>query len=229
MAALAEHWDDVISRLDAAHAQQLRDLIAEVGGADHTGTVVQIAQLLVRGLPPEHPVRRALSKGYLFTSATADWLALREDLATAAGVAIAATRAPGPDNGQDDSSERVAGDIDAPEDILAEVTDRLMHAPALTEDEVRRRGANPADPSLIRLDRPDGDQQWPSFQFARDGGPVPVVQAVNTMLGAATDPLGVADWWLGANAWLDGRPCDLIGDIPDELLLRAARAVTEEV
>jgi hypothetical protein len=49
------------------------------------------------------------------------------------------------------------------------------------------------------------------------------------MLGAETDPLGVADWWLGVNPWLDGRPSDLIGDVPDEILLRAARAVTEEV
>ncbi|MGH3278213.1 MAG: hypothetical protein ACRDNW_03655, partial [Trebonia sp.] len=98
-----------------------------------------------------------------------------------------------------------------------------------TEDEVRLRGADPADPGLIRLDRPDGGQRWPSFQFTPGGGPVPVVRAVNTMLGADTDPLGVADWWLGVNAWLDGRPSDLIGDVPDEFLLRAARAVTEEV
>jgi hypothetical protein len=41
--------------------------------------------------------------------------------------------------------------------------------------------------------------------------------------------MGVADWWLGVNPWLDGRPSDLVGDVPDELLLRAARAVTEEV
>ena len=227
MAALAEHWDDVISRLDAARGQELRSLIAELGGDGHTGAVIQVAQLLVRELPPDHPVRRALSKGYLYASAQPNWPALRRDL-LAAGEAARAVAA-GPGDGPRDAPGESGGDDETPEDILAEVTGRLLSAPALTEEEVRRRGADPADPGLIRLDRPDGGQQWPRFQFAADGGPPPVVRIVNTMLGADTDPLGVADWWLGANAWLDGRPGDLIGEVPDELLLRAARAVAEEV
>src|SRR5450756_2466665 len=228
MASLTEHWDDVISRLDAARGQELRNLIAEVGGAGHTGAVIRITQLLVGELPPDHPVRRALAKGYLYASGQADWPAVRQDLLAPAGAVLAGTTAAGPGNGQD-SPGPVADDDETPEGILAEVTDRLLRAPALTEEEVRLRGADPGDPGLIRLDRPDGGQQWPSFQFTRDGGPVRVVRIVNTMLGAETDPLGVADWWLGANPWLDGRPSDLIGDVSDELLLRAARAVTEEV
>ncbi|HMD94660.1 MAG TPA: hypothetical protein VKG80_18680 [Trebonia sp.] len=229
MAALAGHWDDVISQLDAARGQELRELVAEVGGAGHTDAVTRIAALLARELPPGHPVRRALSRGRLYASTPADWPALREDLLVAAGVAAAETPAPGRDDGHDDSPGEPADGGETPEDILAEVTDRLLRAPALTEDEVRLRGADPADPGIIRLDRPDGGQQWPSFQFGQDSGPLPLVRAVNTMLGAETDPLGVADWWLGVNAWLDGRPSDLIGDVPDELLLRAARAVAEEV
>jgi hypothetical protein len=229
MAALAKHWDDVISRLDATRGQELRDLAAEVGGAGHTGAVTRIMALLARELPPGHPVLRALSKGYLLAGTQADWPALREDLLAAMGVAAAETPAPRRDDGHDDLPGESADRGETPEDILAEVTDRLLHAPAFTEDEVRLRGADPADPGLIRLDRPDGGQQWPSFQFGRDGGPLPLVRAVNTMLGAETDPLGVADWWLGVNAWLDGRPSDLIGDVPDELVLRAARAVAEEV
>jgi hypothetical protein len=224
MAALTEHWGDVISRLDAARGQELRNLIAEVGGTGHTGAVIRITQLLVKELPPDHPVRRALSKGYLYAGAQADWPTLRQDL-----LAVAETPAAGPDNGDDGSPGQGTGGDETPEGILAEVADRLLSAPALTEDEVRLRGADPADPGLIRLGRPDGGQQWPRFQFAGDGGPLPVVQAVNTMLGAETDPMGVADWWLGVNPWLDGRPSDLVGDVPDELLLRAARAVTEEV
>ncbi|MDX6419451.1 MAG: hypothetical protein QOG28_4071 [Trebonia sp.] len=231
MASLTEHWDDVISRLDAARGQELRNLIAEVGGAGHTGALIRITQLLVRELPPGHPVRRALAKGYLYTSAQPDWPTLRKDLLAAGGAAQALAAGPdsGPDSGPDFTPEESNGDDDTPEDILAEVADRLLSAPALTEEEVRLRGADPADPALIRLDRPDGGQQWPRFQFAGDSGPPPIVRTVNTMLGAETDPLGVADWWLGVNAWLDGRPSDLIGDVPDELLLRAARAVTEEV
>lgn len=231
--SLIEHWDDVSSRLGAARAQELRDLIAQVGGAEHTATVTRITQLLVVELPPEHPVRRALAKGYMFTRAPADWLALREELLESAGVAGAWTAAPMPDAGQHDAAASRAAatgdDDETPGDILAAVTDRLLRAPALTEDEVRRRGADPSDPGLIRLQRPDGGRQWPSFQFASEGAALGIVRSVNLMLGAEYDPLGVADWWLGANAGLDGRPSDLIGEVPDELLLRAARAVTEEV
>jgi hypothetical protein len=229
MASLTEHWDDVISRLTPARGQELRNLIAAIGGEDHTGAVVGITQLLVGELPPEHPVRRALAKGYLYTRAQADWPTVRADLLTAAGAVLAGTPYAEPGNAQHDTSRLVADGEQTPEGILAEVTGRLLRAPALTEEEVRRRGGDPADPGLLWLDRPDGGRQWPSFQFAPDGGPLRVVRAVNTMLGAETDPLGVADWWLGANPWLDGRPSDLIGDIPDDVLLRAARAVIEEV
>jgi hypothetical protein len=113
--------------------------------------------------------------------------------------------------------------------ILRDVTERLLGAPALTESEVRRRGADPADPGLIRLDRADGGRQWPEFQFARAGGPWPVVRAVNQLLGAAADPVGTADWWLSKNGWLDDEPQRLIGTVPDDLLMQAARAVGSEV
>ncbi len=230
MASLTEHWDDVISRLDPERGQELRNLIEEIGGEDHTGAVIRITQLLVGELPPEHPVRRALAKGYLYTRAQPDWPVLRQDLRAAAGAVLAGTPYAGPGNGQDDDPPGLAADAaETPEGILAEVTARLLRAPALSEEDVRLRGADPDDPGLLRLDRPDGDQQWPSFQFAPDGSPLSIVRTVNTMLGAETDPLGVADWWLGANPWLDGQPSELIGDVPDEVLLRAARAVIEEV
>ena len=92
-----------------------------------------------------------------------------------------------------------------------------------------RRGADPADPGLIRLDRPGGGGQWPEFQFAAEGGLLPVVRAVNQLLHAASDPVGAADWWLSRNAWLDGQPSLLIGEVPDDYLVRAARAVGAEV
>jgi hypothetical protein len=224
MALLTEQWDDVIARLDAASGQELRRLIAQIGGPEHTGAIIRITQLLVTGLPPDHPVRRALAEDDLYASAPTDWAALQDLLVVVAGTPDAE-----PVDGQDDRPGPAADGDETPDGILAEVTGRLLRAPALTEEEVRRRGADPADPGLLRLDRPDGGQQWPSFQFAPDGGPLRVVRSVNTMLGAETDPLGVADWWLGANPWLDGRPSDLIGDVPDDVLLRAAHAVIEEV
>jgi hypothetical protein len=224
MALLTEQWDDVIARLDAARGRELAGLIAQIGGPGHTDAVIRITQLLVSGLPPDHPVRRALAEDDLYVNTRTDWAALHDLLVVVAGTPDAE-----PANGQGDGPGPAANGDETPEGILAEVTGRLLRAPALTEEDVRRRGADPADPGLLRLDRPDGGQQWPSFQFAPDGGPLSVVRSVNTMLGAETDPLGVADWWLGANPWLDGRPSELIGDVPDEVLLRAAHAVIEEV
>jgi hypothetical protein len=205
--ALQEHWESVVSRLGAAHAEELRSLIEDLGGPGHVRAVTRIADLLVEELPPEHAVRRALSKGYLFAPATVDWSAITATL-----------------------HERAASDdLPSAATILRKVTDRLLAAPALTEQEVRQRGADTEDPGLIWLDRADGGRQWPEFQFALGGGPLPVVRAVNLLLGAAEDPVGVADWWLSRNAWLDGQPSLLIGRVPDDLLVRAARVVGSEV
>jgi hypothetical protein len=100
----------------------------------------------------------------------------------------------------------------------------LLAAPAFTEQQVRVRGGDPGSPSLIRLDRPDGPVTLPAFQFGPDGAAKPVVAEINLLLDAAGDPWGVADWWLGENAWLDGIPADLLGQVPDLQLVLAAQA-----
>ena len=56
-----------------------------------------------------------------------------------------------------------------------------------------------------------------------------MVRAVNDLLDAAGDPVGAADWWLSRNAWLGGQPSLLIGRVPDDYLVRAARALSAEV
>jgi hypothetical protein len=208
--ALRDHWDDVVSRLDAQRRQELHDLVADLGGSGHQRAVADLADLLVEELPPDHPVRRALAQGYLFaTPATPDWTELRVSLEALAWPPEDGAGTGGP--------------------VLAAVLDRLLRAPALTEDDVRQRGANPADPQLIRLDRRDGGRQWPEFQFAPDDGPMPVVRIVNGLLDAAGDPVGAADWWLSRNAWLNGQPSLLIGVVSDDYLVRAARALSAEV
>jgi hypothetical protein len=216
LVALREHWDDVMARLGAANSEKLGALIENLGGADQTSVVTDIMDLLVETLPPEHPVRRALSEGYLFQPADLDLSVLALDLRTAADVRAKAI-----------PPVVIAHSMGGL--ILIRVMERLLGAPALTEDEVRRRGADPADPGLIRLDRVDGGHQWPEFQFAPGGGPLPVVRAVNQLLDAAADPVGTADWWLSKNGWLDEEPCRLIGRVPDNLLLQAARAIRSEV
>lgn len=210
MAALTEHWEDVVSRLGAAKSEELRGFIAAMGGPDHKRAVARIADLVVEELPPEHPVRRALVEGHLLTSATLDWPALTETLrGKAAGLLV---------------GEEHPGEL-----VLRSVAGRLLRAPALTADEVRERGADPADPGLIRLDRADGGQQWPAFQFAPGAGPLPVVREVNQLLDAARYPLGAADWWLSRNGWLGDQPSQLIGKVPDDYLISAARAIRSEV
>ncbi len=52
--------------------------------------------------------------------------------------------------------------------------------------------------------------------------------SINRILEAADDPFGAAGWWLGDNGWLGGAPARLIGRLPDERLLAAARAETRE-
>ena len=210
IAALPEHWDDVVARLGDTKSEELKGFIAAIGGPDHKRAVARIADLMVEELPPEHPVRRALVEGDLFAPATLDWSAITLTLRSkAAGLLV---------------SEEHPGDL-----ILRSVADRLLRAPALDAGEVRQRGADPGDAGLIRLNRTDGGQQWPAFQFAPGGGPWPVVREVNQLLDAARYPMGAADWWLSRNGWLGEPPSQLIGKVPDDHLIRAARAIRSEV
>lgn len=208
LTVLPEHMDDVAGRLGQEKFEELRAHITLLDSPERKRVMARIANLLVEGLPPEHPVRRALVDGYLFTSATLDLAALTEALQDRARIPAAGSPA---------------------EQIVRGVTDRLLRAPALSADEVRRRGGDPADPALIRLVRADGGQQWPAFQFAPGGSPLAVVRQVNLLLDAAGYPLGAADWWLSRNGWLGEQPSLLIGTVPDDHLVRAAQAIQSEV
>jgi hypothetical protein len=104
----------------------------------------------------------------------------------------------------------------------------LLAATALSADELRARGQDPGDRDLILLRRADGSEQWPAFQFERDGAPPTVVRTINRILDAANDPFGVADWWLGESGWLGDAPARLIGRVPDDLLIAVARIADAE-
>lgn len=88
--------------------------------------------------------------------------------------------------------------------------------------------ADGGQPGVIRLMRPDGSLHLPAFQLDRDGRPLALVVAVNEVLGAALDPWGAADWWLGENAWLGAAPADVLGGVGDDALLGAARDLTAD-
>jgi hypothetical protein len=116
-----------------------------------------------------------------------------------------------------------------PEGPLLPARDRIMEEPVLTAEELRDVfGVEPEEPELIRLRPREGVEVLPAFQFDGEGRPRPLVLTVNGLLGAAGDPWGVADWWLGPNLWLDAVPATLLGAGLDDQLLAAARAVGED-
>ena len=71
---------------------------------------------------------------------------------------------------------------------------------------------------------------FPAFQFdpeRRDA--FPEVRAVNERLSAASDPWGVASWWISRHARLGARPVDLVGTGRADDLVTVAEAVVEPV
>ncbi|MFG2709913.1 DUF3168 domain-containing protein [Streptomyces goshikiensis] len=108
------------------------------------------------------------------------------------------------------------------------IRDRLLSASSLSEAQVRDvLRQDPRQPHLIRLTRKGGEVRLPSFQFREDCVPVPLVLAINEVLRAHQDPWGAADWWLGPNHWLGTTPAEVLGSVPDDELMAAARAVGE--
>ena len=71
---------------------------------------------------------------------------------------------------------------------------------------------------------------YPAFQFdpeRRDA--FPEVRAVNQRLSAASDPWGVASWWISRHARLGARPVDLVGTGRADDLVAVAEAIIEPV
>lgn len=213
--ALPRYWADVAARLGPEQLREMQVLIADLGGPGHDRAMSRIADLLAENLPPGHPVVQALFEGDLYESATLDLPVITDALRHEIEGALAGWREPG-------------GEARPGEAVLRSVADRVLQALALTAEQVRQRGGDPDDPGLIRLERGDGRLQWPAFQFDPDGGPPPVIRAVNDLLNAAADPFAAADWWLSRNSWLGDQPSVLIGRVPDDYLIRAARAVGSE-
>lgn len=71
---------------------------------------------------------------------------------------------------------------------------------------------------------------YPAFQFDPERRDVfPEVRAVNERLGAASDPWGVASWWISRHARLSARPVELVGTKRADDLIDVAEAVVEPV
>jgi hypothetical protein len=218
IAALSRHWADVAGHLRPEQLRELRGLVADLGGPAHEDAMARVADFLEATLPPGHPVTEALFEGHLSAAATLDWPVITDRLRAEIEAALAGVR-----EAQEPDAGPRPGD-----DILRSVADRVLQAPAFTAEQVREHGGDPGDSCLLRLERADGSPQWPAFQFPGLGGPYPVIRPVNELLQAAADPVAAADWWLSHNFWLGDQPSVLIGRVPDDYLVRAARAVAGE-
>jgi hypothetical protein len=208
LVTLAGHWPAVLAELDPDDARRFTELVGQVRSAatsEEADDACYELRQLAHKLPRGHPVRTAASSERYATGPAVIDLA---DIAAVLG----------------DLDLQLRPDDDDDPDAW------LLAAPSLSEQDVRAFGVAPERAGLLRLPGKDQDSRprWPAFQFDADGRPVPVVLAVNELLGASADPWGVADWWLGENAWLEAVPADLIGRVADAVLLAAARAVRWE-
>ncbi|HST83455.1 MAG TPA: hypothetical protein VLL08_17120 [Kineosporiaceae bacterium] len=214
ISALVDHWDDVLAQLPADVATDLNALVHRITTSPDdpdaiTDAALELAPLLLTWLPLEHPVAiAARSGGYRLSSGRPGVV-----IAPALSARLSLILRPEPPG---------------PEAIWAAARRRLLGVPSLSLAEISARGQNPEQPALIRLERDDGTIQWPDFQFGPDGAPLALVLRINQALNAEQDPWGVADWWLGANAWLDSVPAAAIGVLDDEVLLSVAATMAED-
>jgi hypothetical protein len=216
---LAARWDEVAAPLDAAQRADLSRLagalITATTDARRRTASMALMDLVTPVLPAEHPVRRALATDRDRLKISAGWAPATASLAAR----MAST-------GELSLSIPLASN--SPSQVREAAAAWVLAEPAVSPDQVRGWGTDPDSAALIRLSHPRGEVQLPAFQFAADGLPHPVVITINLMLGAAEDPWGVADWWLGRNAWLGVAPVEVIGHAEDKILIDAARAAVAE-
>ena len=200
---LTQCWDDIWSPLDAAQREELAELLRKLTlriSDDGVATVAkQIIAIVKRALPQGHPARAELEDAISESGdSELDWVLLTGALRRFSAHAV-----------------------------RQQARDWLLDSSMLSAEQVRAQGEDPEHPFLIRLDAPDGEPCLPAFQFGPDGRAIDVVLDVNERLDSDADPWGVADWWLGTNAWLNATPADLIGQ--DAHLVRdAAAAIAAE-
>lgn len=235
VSAVAEHWDEILGLADDEQRERLRELVAATAELDPADARAALSDELLDLLPPDHPVIEVLRTGVMYGNMEAHqvearlagamrWLSLQvlPEGARDDGPASIEMGAPADGRGTAEPDSGVADDFDRQVEI------RLLDLPSLSSDEVRRGHADPDDNRLIRLPRPDHTVQLPSFQFTPAGTAWPIVQEVNAILSAMTDPWGVTCWWVDPHEGLAVAPVDLIGRGHDHLLRRAAAAVGEE-
>jgi hypothetical protein len=210
---LVRDWSEIEPRF-GPRSDRILALATDLCRESLPVAVTRKARLLCRevggALPPDHPFRIALATGgtrYLppetGPASLARWLTTCDTLRV-----------------------RLASDaVPTIEQVHERASAWLLAADAVTERELQARGVDPWDRYLIRLDGAHGHVQWPAFQF---GPHRKLIRRINGILDAADDPWGAADWWLGEHAGLAGVPAELLGRLPDQVLVHAAEAERAE-
>jgi len=199
---LARTWDEVTAALSGAAREEALAVARRYSTADHDERIdlaLELVELISGELPREHPFRRALARdGHLMTETAV----LEEALLLLA--------------------DELAGWT--PEQALRLAKEALLAAPSLDDREARAEDGAP----LVRLPAFDGTVRLPSFQFTGTGRPRAVVLRINTLLGAAEDPWGVASWWLRPSGSLGAAPAELLDIVADDTLYLLASSILEE-
>jgi len=160
-----------------------------------------------------------------------DWLALfvlRERLLGSVEVA------------QDGVVDRVARFMSTQTELQREVIETVWKQPMLRPADVAAAlgWQNAYRPKIRRYRQRSwlvgflraGSYHYLSFQFDTKRHEVfPEVRTINESLEAASDPWGVASWWISVNDRLDARPADLVGTDRTDDLLEAAVAELEPI
>jgi hypothetical protein len=253
---LVEHWGSAAVRLGPEELRRVRELVRLFAAAGTAGqrqrAACRLAEYACSVVPPDHPVAVAGTgidpagrhPAEHFAAEASDWTALAAALARRAG-----------ETDPDARTRLLAAPALTAEQLRLRGGDpelrgliRLDFSEAADRDGGRgddgfcddcagRRAAGCAGGAsgdgggaggTGAADEAERAVSLPVFQFDPAGRLLPEVQAVNEMLDAGADPWGVADWWLGPNAWLDAVPADLVGRGAGRLLLEAARAVAGE-
>jgi hypothetical protein len=226
--ALAEHWDDVLRLASDDQRELLRGLVAGTVEPDPIDARAMLADVLLVVLPADHPLVDVLRTGTLLSTGHGSVAEVEVSLRRLRSLVLVPEPPAEPPRAP--AHRPAAGPAPGPvlDEFDREVRARLLALPALSPDELRERGVDPAGTGLIRLVRQDLEVQLPAFQFSGAGRPWPVVLEVNGLLNATADPWGVMCWWVDPHAGLDLAPVDLLGQGRDRLLVRAAAAVGDE-
>jgi hypothetical protein len=217
---VAADWTDIEPRLKVSELIALAQIGRQSSPGDEASRSLAVLEIIADALPPAHEAWSALrSSGTRFdpgfhrgsSLATAQLIDLAAD-------ALATTMAPA-DAAADYLEER---------SVAAIVASGGLHG----DDD----GGSLDDSSdliggqrLLSI-RVDGRLFFPLFQFRSPGSyeQHELVRRLREQLGAASDPVGAAAWWLTPNPWLQARPADLLGTLREAQIEYAAEQLAND-